>query len=155
MMWLQTASWILQVSAACLCLQTLQHSLGVIYNQFRLSLAQALSGTSGTFQAAAKSTTVRRSSSAAAKTAPGCGRDHSGHARLSFSISQVNFSVDAASAGAKRKLQSTPCSATDGTAVRDRSMQHAMHNHAHTALLNVWPFNIAAFMPVRHCCMAS
>lgn len=97
---------------ARLCLQILEHSLGVIYNQFQLSLAQAISGTTG-----AKSSTVRRSTSAAMKAVPGCGRDSSGHARLSFSVSHANITVDAVNAGAKRKLQSTPCSATDGTRV--------------------------------------
>ena len=125
------------LSAAWLCLQTLEHSLGVIYNQFRLSLAQAISGTTGAFQAAAKSSTVRRSSSAALKAVPGCGRDSSGHARLSFTVSHATTSVGAVDAGATRKLQSTPCSATDGTVVSDWSMQHILRNDAHTALLSV------------------
>lgn len=103
-------------SAEWLCLQTLQHSLGVIYNQFRLSLAQAIRGTAAASQAAARSSAARRRSSVA--TVPSCGRDSSGHARLKFIVNQAVIGQHATGFGAKRKLQSTPCSATDGTAVR-------------------------------------
>lgn len=92
-----------------------------MYKNYQLSIAQTLSSTTDS----TKSITDKGSSAStiALSTTSGCGRDSSGHARLEFAVNYNNITTEEVGVGAKRRMLSTPCSATDGTSVGSYAMQ--------------------------------
>ena len=89
-------------------------SLQIIDKHYQLIIDEAIGITTGSIQSL---TDQGYASSAAFTTAPGCGRDNSGGARLEFVVSSGNITKEEFGFEARRKLQSTLCSATDGTQV--------------------------------------
>ena len=88
----------------------------VIYTNFELSIAKKISSTSGSANAALQSSSNTNTTLA---TAEDCRRDSSGDARFWFAVSHGNVSKETAGVASGRNLLSTPCSATDGTTVRN------------------------------------
>ena len=97
------------------CLQSAENLLNTIYQNFKVSLAQKISSSTGSV----KSLTDKGSSAkAVAPTATlGCGRDSGGNARFVFVVSYDNITKEEDGVEARRRLLTTPCSATDGTTV--------------------------------------
>lgn len=105
-----------------LWVQSTEAKLKVIYNNFQLSLAASV----GTTSSIESLLTPRRTTIATTlTTTPGCARTSGGGARLEFAISHSKIPREETGMAARRKLQSTPCSATDGTSVR-----HCLTNDA-------------------------
>lgn len=85
--------------------------IDVVYT--KLGIAQAISSTSSSI----KSLANKGGTSNVLTTSPGCGRDSKGNLRLGFVINHADIVEEEGGVEARRKLQSTPCSGTDGTTV--------------------------------------
>jgi len=94
-----------------LLLQYTETQLSAIYSTFAKAIAATL-GTGDSTVAALSSTT----SASTLSTASGCARDTDGGLRVQFYVSADNITreIDGLLSGGRR-LQSTPCSSTDGT----------------------------------------
>ena len=98
-----------------LCLQVAESLLTTVYKNFKTIIAQEAGSSSGSVTSLTDKSST--STSVVLVVTPGCGRDDSGYARLEFVISAENITKEEAGVEARRKLQSTPCSATDGATV--------------------------------------
>ena len=111
---LSPVSCICSASDSLLCMQSAESLLQVVYKNYQLSIAQTLSSSTDSIQSL---TDKGSTATVALSTTSGCGRDSSGSARLEFVVNYNNISAEEAGVGAKRRMLSTPCSATDGTSV--------------------------------------
>lgn len=95
-------------------LQELELQMATIYDNFAADIAATISNSS--------SSTASQLSTASADTsfsvASGCARDSDGDLRVHFYVSAANITreIDGLLAS-RRRLQSTPCSSSDGTSV--------------------------------------
>ena len=96
-------------------LQVAEGLLTTVYKNFQIVIAQEAGSSSGSVTSLTDKGST--STSVVLVVTPGCGRDDSGYARLEFAISAENITKEEAGVEARRKLQSTPCSATDGATV--------------------------------------
>ena len=85
--------------------------IDVVYT--KLGITQAISSTSSSIT----SLSNKGGTSIVLTTTPGCGRDSKGNLRLDFVINHADIVEEEGGVEARRKLQSTPCSGTDGTTV--------------------------------------
>ncbi len=94
--------------------QELQLQLSVISHAFEAEIATAISGSSS-------SVVSQLSTSSASSTltvASGCARGDDGSVRVQFYVSAANITREIDGLlSSRRRLQSTPCSSTDGTSV--------------------------------------
>ena len=107
-------SWILVV------LQYTESQLGTIYATFVEAVAAVISSEDSSEAQLSSSATT---STTTLTTASGCARDDDGDLRVQFYLSAENITreIDGLLAGGRR-LQSTPCSTTDGTTVCDSAV---------------------------------
>ena len=95
-------------------MQVTAKSLTIMYTNFQLKIAATISTISSIESLLSSGSKAR---SVAPATTPGCARTSLGAAGLQFAVSTYNSSSAQAEAAGRRKLQSTPCTATDGTSV--------------------------------------
>ncbi|KAL0024407.1 hypothetical protein WJX79_011128 [Trebouxia sp. C0005] len=103
-----------EMESAFLLLQHTETQLSTIYSTFAKAIA-AILDTGDSTEAASSSTSSTTGTTLT--TASGCARDTDGGLRVQFYVSADNITreIDGLLLSGGRRLQSTPCSATDGT----------------------------------------
>ncbi len=110
--------------------QELQLQLSVISHAYEAEIATAISGSSSS----ATSQLSTPSGSISLTVASGCARGDDGSVRVQFYVSAANITQEIDGLlPSRRRLQSTPCSSTDGTSVRPSNCSAACFDCLQTA----------------------
>lgn len=103
--------------------QELQVQLSAISQAYEAEIATTISGSSSS----AASQLSTSSASSTLTVVSGCARGDDGSVRVQFYVSAANITREIDGLlSSRRRLQSTPCSSTDGTSVRPSNCKAAL-----------------------------